>query len=60
MESEDKIDLDAVVQICYSRTALSGRTEAYKKQRAKVQFPAVTTLASGHASQQWYYIIYLS
>ena len=52
LESEDKIDPDAVVKICYARTALSGRTEAYKKQRAKVQFPAVTPLASVKASQQ--------
>ena len=52
LESEDKIDPDAVVKIRYARTALSGKTEAYKKQRAKVQFPAVTPLASVKASQQ--------
>lgn len=53
LESEEKIDPDAVIKLEMAKSCLVDYNEGDKKKRAKHYYPLVTPLASVKASQQY-------
>jgi len=52
LESETQIDPDAIIKLEFTYNPIDGKSEAFKKKRAKRFFPVVTQLSFVKASQQ--------